>query len=334
MREKKELLILLLIAFLAFASPALAADNANELIDQIIPGFGEHLGDLKIELMASGVLGYDHNVNLNRYDEDGSMFMQDTLGVFGTYPIGDIFTLRGAYEFNSTKYFMWSHPDLVSNILSTGLDAQLLDSVLISVDYAADFVAFPHDEFQHYTSNEIATAIKHDINDWLYHKVDYSLTHKDYPKWATRNIWGFTIAEKREDDTNAFGHEVGMFIGDKTLVKATNRFIFNNSSELFLDYYNYRAYKTGGEVNHLITEKLYGSANFAYQYKEYDSRGVTHRNDEDQTDHTFFYGGSLFYDVTPKVSLGTTFDFTDNISNENDEKYEDMIVTGGVYVSF
>ncbi len=306
----------------------------EEQLGDVIPILvSKKIGKLNIDLSASVSGGYDVNVNLNRYDEDGSIFMQQALGINGKYPISDIFTLRGSYDLTSITYFKFSDPDILDNIIGVGLDTKIADNFLWSVDYAADFVGFPHDKFSEYTMNQVQTGLRHDITDWLYQKIIYQFFHKHYPRWKTRNAHGFFRLGDRDDTRNTVMHQFGLFLGDKTFVRTENKFYYNDSNEQYLKYYDYKAFKTKATLTHLITDKLYTSANFAYQYKAYDKRGVSD-SVVDQRDHLIMTGGSLFYDVIPTVSIGTSFDFRKNFSNENVQQYEDYIVSSGVYCSF
>lgn len=326
----KAVFIIPLFMCIFFVIAPAQADDSEYLIPTLVK---KNIGKLEIDLTASLITGYDSNMDLDRYDEDSSLFMQDRLGIAARYPISDIFLLRTSYDLTSTKYFKSSSPDMVDNVLGVGIDTKVTDYLLWSVDYAADFVDFPHDKFSDHTINEFETAIKQDITDWLYHKLGYEFSYKHYPKWKTRNSWGSLRMGDRHDRRNTVSHEIGMYIQDKTFIRATNKILFNDSNESFLRYYDYNAYAARAELNHLITDKLYGVVNFGYQYKDYTKRGIT-ASDEDQYDHLFSYGGAVFYDVIPTVSIGTTFDYSDNCSNENSEQYEDILVTTGVYCSF
>lgn len=294
---------------------------------------GKKIGKLDIDIMASVAYGYDANVNLNRYDKDGSIFTENTLGLYGTYPVSEIFTLRGNYDISLVKYFKFSDPDLLNNILGLGLDAEIAEGFLWSVDYKADFVDFPRDKFSKYTMNELEAALTQDITDWLYQRISYQFSHRYYPEWDTKNSQGNDMTRKREDYRNGLAHEFGVYLGDRTFIKSENMAYYNDSNELFLDFYDYRAFKTKASIAHLITDKFYESVSFAYQYKAYDKRGISDSH-IDQRDHLFICGVSVFYDVTPSVAIGTSVDFRKNYSNENDQAYEDCIMSSGVYCAF
>jgi hypothetical protein len=292
-------------------------------------------GKLKLDASASAVIGYDANVNLDRYDQDGSMFYQDALGLYAKYAlVDDKIFVKGGYDFTWIKYFSFSDPDLTDNVFSTGLEAKISDNITWSGDYILDFVGFPRDEFSKYTMNAFETSVKHYLTDWLYHKIAYEIFRKDYPKWKPRNNRGVVVTERgRSDIRNTVAHQVGVFMDNKTFLKTENKYYFNDSNELFLDFYDYHAFKTKTSLTRILTNKLYGSASFAYQRKMYTQRSVGGQ-EFDQRDNLYIYGISLFYDIIPSVSLGTSFDYRENNSNENQQKYEDYIVSSGVYAVF
>jgi len=333
-----------------FAAPALAVDNEDgqystvdvkpikkeEAVKYIIPTLvKKKYGNLNLGLSASIVGGYDTNVNLNRYDEDGSFFMQETLGLYADYIVSDGLKVRGGYDFTSIKYTHFSDPNLLDNMFNIGADLDLTDTLVYSLDYTVDFVDFPHDKISQYTMNMFETAIRHNITDWLYHKLTYELFYKHYSNWKPRNDWGIIVDQRdRNDIRNTLTHQIGAFIGDKTFIKSENKVYWNDSNELFLDFYDYVSYKTKASLTRLITNKLYGTASFAYQYRSYDQRSVSDRGYKDQRDHLFVYSATLFYDIFPSISIGTSMDFRDNNSNENQQKYEDFVVSSGVYCVF
>ncbi|MEA3305584.1 MAG: hypothetical protein U9R52_02085, partial [Candidatus Omnitrophota bacterium] len=224
-------------------------------------------------------------------------------------------------------------PDLLDNIIRIGLDTKIVGDFLWSIDYVVDFVGFPFDKNNEYTVNEIETGLRQDISDRLYQKIIYSFSHKHYPKRKTRNRGGVFRLGDREDTRNTFEHQLGLYLTDRTFVETENSIYFNNSNELYLDYYDYTSVKTKAGVVHLITDKLYGSANAGYQYKAYKNRSAS-GSSKDQADHLLMCGTSIFYDITPALSIGTNFDYRKNFSNEGEQKYTDYIMSGGLYARF
>ncbi|MFH1752691.1 MAG: hypothetical protein ABH875_00750 [Candidatus Omnitrophota bacterium] len=314
---------------------AKVATQKEEPVKYIVPAIlRKKYGKLILNAAASSISGYDNNVNLNRYDQDGSFFNQNNLSIHGKYPIvKDKLYLKSGYDFTWIKYFKFSDPDLVDNVLSAGIETKLPKDLTWEVGYAADFVGFPRDKISRYTMNLLETSLKQDVTGWLYHQIGYEFFHKHYPDWKTSNNNGELLERDRGDARNTVSHQVGVYVGDKTFVKLDNRFYRNTSNELFLQFYDYKAFKTRTSLTHILTNKLYGSANFSYQYKAYDKRSVAGK-EFDQRDHLVTCGTSIFYDIIPSVSLGVSFDLMDNRSNENQQKYEDCIISSGVYAVF
>ncbi|NQT06903.1 MAG: hypothetical protein HQ575_05115 [Candidatus Omnitrophica bacterium] len=342
MRSKLSILlpyiILSALCLSLFSLPAAAVEGDEVLEDQLgglIPGLmDKKIGKLEFDIVGSDTMGYESNYNLDRYDEDSSLFMQDTIGIYTRYPLIDnVCTLRTSYDFIWLRYFEDSEPNLADNMVGVGIDTQIADGYLWSLDYLADFVTFPHDKEINYVSNHIGTSITHDITDWLYQRISYEFSYKRYSKWKITNNQGNFFMGDREDKKNSVSHQFGLFVNDKTSITTDNEIYYNDSTEQFLQYYDYKSYRGGITVNHVATEKLYGSVNFGYQYKAYDKRSVSDRQ-RDQRDHLFIYGGSLFYDVIPSVSIGTTVDYRNNVSYENDQQYEDLMISSGVYWMF
>ena len=307
-----------------------AAPPARETILGIIP---KEIGKFKIDMLTSTSIAYDSNYNLNRYDEEGSLYTQQTLGIYGWYPLSKKTALRCGYDLAWIKYLVSSDPDLVDNMLSVGLDAKIDKDFIWSVDCIADFVKLPHSKNSAYTMNKVGTSIKQNITDWLYHKIGYQYLIKDYDRWKTRNHRLNVRLGDRVDRRNVILHQVGVFLSDFTFAKILNKAYINDSNENYMEYYDFRAWKSKLSLAQFITDKLYETVDFTYQYKAYEKRGIP-GSDEDQRDHLFIYGASLFYDLTPHTSLGLTFDLKKNYSNDNAEQYEDMIISTGLYCAF
>lgn len=287
----------------------------------------------RLDFSASVITGYDTNIYLDHYDATASMFIQESFGADVSSALLDNLTLRVGYDLASIKYTRESEPDLLDNIINGGLDIDVTDTLLLSVDYSADFVEFPHDKAEDYVINTCELGLRHDITDEFYQKIIYSLSHKYYSKWKTRSRDGFRRLGKREDWRNTIGHQLGYYLSDKTFIRADNAFYFNDSNEPFLSYYDYYVLKSKATVIHLITDSLYGSANVGYEYKRYDNRNISD-GDDNQRDRLIMCGASLFYDITPNVSVGTGFDYKRNISNEGNQKYRDFIISSGIYSRF
>jgi len=331
-----------LICGLLFASPILAVEDK----DILYPTIGKkeeavmekpakkEIEGFEYALSASALLGYDTNVRLEHYDNASSFFFQNTFGANSSSQLFELCTLRCSYDITSIKYFRESEPDLLDNILGIGLDTQMIDDLLFSLDYTLDFVDYPHDKASEYTMHEFSAGLRHDITDSLYHKLVYKFSSKDYTKWKTRNDGGIVRAGDREDRRNTLQHILGWYISDRTYLQAEHSLYSNNSNDMFLDFYDFRAFKTKGTILHLITEKLYALANAGYQYRAFRNRVVSDQVDGDQRDKLLMLGTSLFYDVKQDLSVGVNLDYSKNFSNEGDEKYQDLIISSGLYWNY
>jgi hypothetical protein len=348
--RKRYFILFLLISLTSvsiFASSSLAVEDEDVTYPSIskgkYPAVGKEITDVtskeepdrfKIDFYASAIGGYDTNIYLDHYDATSSCFIQENFGARGRYILSDYLTLRGEYNLASIKYFRESEVDLLDNVIKTGFDFKIMDSLLWSADYILDFVGFPHDKADEYTLNGLETCLRHNITDWFYHKITYTFSHKDYPKWKISNRDGVFQKDDREDNRNTLEHQLGLFLTDKTLIKIENTIYFNNSNELYLDYYDYAAVKTKTTAIQLITDKLYGLVNIGYQYKTFENRNLTDNVRSHQKDHLLMCGTSLFYDIIPNIAIGTNFDYRKNISNEGARKYNDYIISGGLYAKF
>ncbi|MEE8360458.1 MAG: hypothetical protein V3S04_05970, partial [Candidatus Omnitrophota bacterium] len=174
---------------------AKAGAEEEEPVKYIIPTIlRKQYGEFVLDAATSAIYGYDNNVNLNRYDQDGSFFFQNNLSIYGKYPIiEDKMYMIGGYDFTWIKYFKFSDPDLIDNVLTVGIRTYLPKDLSWYVGYKADFVGFPRDKISRYTMNLVETRLRHDVTDWLYHEIGYEFFHKHYPDWKTFNSRGVLL---------------------------------------------------------------------------------------------------------------------------------------------
>ncbi|MBN1871101.1 MAG: hypothetical protein JW800_00860 [Candidatus Omnitrophica bacterium] len=286
------------------------------------------------DLSSSLETGYDTNAYLEHYDEAASIFLQNAVGVETRSLIFEECVLRLAYDMTYLDYLRFAEPDLFDNIFTVGLDTQVTEKILWSLDYSLDLVGYPHDEASEYSISEIETGLKHSISDGLYHRLVYRYSNKEYTKWKIRNRVGTVQSSDREDKRNTIKYEMGYYMTDRTFLKPEFTVYFNDSNEAFIDYYDYTSIQTQLTGIHFLTDKIFTRLNAGYQYKSYDNRVVSDQDRGDQRDHLLSAGVSLFYDLNKNISLGTNFDYRKNFSNENSQKYTDYIMSCGIYYTY
>ena len=187
------------------------------------------------------------------------------------------------------------------------------------MDYRPDIVDLPHDQLGKYTEQRFETSLRQDISKRIYQKIIYGLSTRHYPKWAIRNNGGVFRFGNRNDLRNTVTHQIGFYLTDKVFLKEDNTFYYNHSNEQYLRYYDYKNYLTTTTLIHFTTKKLYETANFTYQYTSYDKRSVSDRQEKER-ENLFTFGGSVFYDITSYFTVGTTFNYRKNLSNEGKAK--------------
>jgi len=286
-----------------------------------------------INMSASLLFGYDDNARLDHYDGVGSMFFQEAVGISGKYPVNDTLAIRGSYDLTCINYLRTSDPNLVDNLFDIGMDKKIADNITWSFDYRPDIVDLPHDEFGKYTEQRFETSLRHDISKRIYQKITYGLSTRHYPKWPIRNNGGVFKFGKRNDLRNAVTHRLGLYLTDNIFLKEENEFYYNYSNEQYQEYYDYSSYITRTTLIHFMTKKLYEVANFSYQYIPYDKRSISDQQ-EKQRDNVFTFGGSVFYDFTSNLTVGTNFTYRKSFSNEGVNNYHDYIISSGVYCRF
>ena len=99
----------------------------------------------------------------------------------------------------------------------------------------------------------------------------------------TRNDRGWIFVRKRNDARNLIEYQAGAYLGDKTFIRSTNKYFYNDSNEMFEDYYDYWSFKTDASLIQLITDKLYAAINFAYMRTWYRERSILQGQEKQTT---------------------------------------------------
>lgn len=293
--------------------------------------------DQLVSNVTAGVTqGVDTNPLLDSSKKVDS-YTQELLDVHYKYPFYGSFLgfTDSKFGFNvmNTNYYKVTDVNTMDAIGDVNIEQEIFDKVVVSVGYVFEYMWFPRQEDGTYISNQGNASIKQNITKWLYQKFTYRILSKNFLSRMIR-LGNFSEGpDNRFDLRNAFEHELGVYITDKTKVKITNQFYINKSNDQFFDYYNYYNYRFGTSVVHFLTKKLYGIAGFYYQRRNYMERKVSDR-DATERDNLYLVTASLLYDITKDISVFINYSHSENHTNEPLEKYSDTVYSGGLYYSF
>jgi len=310
--------------------------SAPDHITAMVRPAKRFLRENKIELdFFAGVLqGYDNNVDLNP-DRNADGFLQTSIDTDLAYNFTDDFRFKLGSDITNILYYQFNDADLLDIYTTLGFetDLYLLDfKFTLDTNYGFDVVYFPFDEDGTYLGNEVNVSAKHYINDSIYYKVGYFFLHKYFTSNKALGSNGNTTDDLRKDSRNGFDCEFGIYF-EKAVLKLKGHIFYNESNDLYYDYYDYWSWRLKPSVILLLTNKLYTIASFAYEQRNYDDRLST-KNNETVYDDTYTLNGSLLYDITPTFTLAVNYSYRENASNEPLQKYSGSIITAGAYFTF
>ncbi len=277
--------------------------------------------------------GYDSNIHLDHYDDVGSLFAQQAGSADAAYVLSDYLRLRGSYYITSIRYFRESEPDLLNSTLGAGFDVALNDRLVSSFEYSADMIDFPSDSANDYTTHTLSAALTREHSESLSDELRYTYSFSHYPRWKTFNAGGIVRVGDRQDSCHSVDYRIDYGVTPRLLVRGEASFDYNNSNDLYLDYYDYYAAGGTGTGVYFFSERLYALVSGGYELSRYENRTLTDR-DQEQKDHLLTGGASLFYEITDAVTLNARYDYRRNMSNEGALSYMNHIVSGGVFYRF
>ncbi|MGB2630877.1 MAG: hypothetical protein WBD17_06610, partial [Candidatus Omnitrophota bacterium] len=196
-----------------------------------------------------------------------------------------------------------------------------------------DYYSYPNEKESTFLGWEVHTSLRHFILEWLYHEPQYEYIRRWYPDWKVSKNTGQIDNANRLDDRHKFKYTFGMYF-PTFMIKCSNEVYYNDSNDMFQDYYDYWVYRVRPSIMYFLTDNLYTDVSFVYRHYWYDDRRSTEKSWELVRDNTFIATLALYYDVTKNITLEATYSYTENTSNDPFNKFTDSIVSGGIYFSF
>jgi len=303
-------------------------------VDQMTEPIKKHLRENNIELnFFAGILqGFDNNVNLDpTRKKDG--FLQISLNTELAYKYTDDIRLTAENDTSNIVYYNTHSANLLDIYNRIGLELDLNDDMFtLGTDYALDFVYFPIDIDGTYIGNEVRAYAKHNITDWLEHRIRYKFLYKSYTRGRAVKADGYQ-GKFRRDYRNGLDYQAELYLMDKAILRGNIECYYNKSNYKYFNYYDFWSFRVKPSLIVMFTEKLYANSSFSYQQRLYDAR-LSSITNEHVYDNTYTVNVSVLYDLSKSFTVAINYSYRENSSNEPLQKYSGSIVTGGVYYSF
>ena len=288
--------------------------------------------------------GYDNNVYLNSARE-ADPFTQVMFKTTFVSPLTDMVDAVLGYEFMSLTYPQESDVDMFKNGIRIGTDTKITDDIKLSSSYYLDYVDYPNTGDDDFLSHKAEFVIRQDLPYKMYHSFGYEFMFKDYNQRQTRvqgvsNILGFPVplgilntGKTRDDLRQTVQYEIGKYF-PKDLLKLGFEYYYNDSSERYLNYYDYDSYKVSASLTHVFNDKIFGYASFSSQFRDFRSRVLSTNIGSLEQDTTYIMTSALFYNLNKSLTLGVNYTYRENDSNEPIENYSGSLISLGAYYKF
>ncbi|MCM8791042.1 MAG: hypothetical protein NC938_05005 [Candidatus Omnitrophica bacterium] len=291
---------------------------------------------LKVEITTSVTQGVDSNPLLDSTHKADN-YTQEMFDLHFKYPLvaeslGKTDVRFGVNALN-VNYFRVTDVNIFDGVADVYLDHNIAKDLDFSAGYVFESMWYPHNREGNYLGNSFVVSLKHTVTKWLYQRAMYRLEYRSYFDRKVR-LSNYTLSsELRADLRNTCRYELGIYIGKKVKLRVLNDYYVNESNYQYMDYYDYWANRTGCALTAILSKRLFGTAGFYYQRRNYYERQVSD-SEALQRDNLYIVTGSLIYDMTDNLSAFVNYSHSENHTNEPLERYVDTMYSGGLSYFF
>lgn len=340
MKENKRIVLLVILGVLClplfcFASDRITAAEVTPRIkkitlDENVDKTFFEKGKTKNLLAVSA--GYDSNTHLDSR-RIGDAFVQTFFKTTFTSPLNKTLSAILEYEIMNLLYTGESKLDLLNNGLHAGLEKKINKNLTLSTGYYLDWTNYINTGEDDFVSDRLDFKIKQDLPFKAYHSFRYELSYQNYSQRHTRSAAVTYSDKKRSDFRDTLEYEVGKYL-PKDLYKLGFQYYYNDSNETYLKYYDYDSYKISASLTHLFNDKVFGYASFGRQFRDYRTRPLSLDSQFKEWDRTYLMTSSLYYNWSKSLTIGLSYTYRENWSNEPVENYSGSLISLASYYRF
>lgn len=287
---------------------------------------------LEVTAFADVQQGYDNNVDLDsEHHRDG--FLQGMANLDIGYEAMDNLKLKGGIDIFETIYYKYNVNNLSDISPYAGFDLEISPEIISRNRFIFDYFAYPNEKESTYAGIALTSYLRHYISEDIYHEGGFEYLRRWYPDRKRFLSTAVKGNKDRVDSRYRVKYNVGVYT-ERFLVKVSNQLSYNDSNDLYQDYYDYWMYRLKPSVMFFFTDKFYTDVSLIYKYTWYRNRTTTQDASKKERDNTYMLNTSLYYDISKNITFGVTYSYSENVSNDPFQKYSDSIVSGGIYYSF
>lgn len=287
---------------------------------------------LEVSVFADLQQGFDNNVELNsKRRRDG--FLQNSFSVDLEYAHDERLSFFTGTDLFSTIYYNLNDNNILDVAPYAGMEWEVTPDLVWTNKITYDYFSYPNERENTFNGLILSTYLRQYLRPTIYHEAGYEYVPRWYPDRKTFNSRGFMTSDDREDKRHRIKYNIGFF-SYRFFFRLSNELRRNDSNDMFQDYYDYWMYRLRPSLMIFITDRFYSDFTLIYKFTAYDERRSTEDINRKQKDNTYLFNASLFYDINNNVTLGVTYSYSENDSNDPYQEYSGSIITGGLYYSF
>jgi len=285
----------------------------------------------KLRARVNLIYGYDTNPRLSSIRK-GDSFEEFIYSLSLRKKLGKS-TFFGYYDFDLVNYSEFTDLSNYLNHLRLGADRRFGKVHLgIGIDYT--YLWYPHYREGDFFFLKKFLYIRQRISRRLRYEISYENGAKNYQhNKSLGDTIGVYQDKKRRDERNTFALKFGYRVMPRLYLRWKNYFSLNDSNARYVDYYDYKSYRTSLGCNYKLSSRWFMLWDFTYQRKNYSSRTVTLRS-YSQRDNLYITTIELIYKLNPHSRLYTYYTYRQNSSNDAYEEYSDSIMGIGIRYQF
>lgn len=286
----------------------------------------------KTKLLVAAIQGYDNNVFLDSRRKHDT-FSEGILDAGVIYPLNGRWDVIGGISAHDITYWEATDANLIDTDLKFGFEGKLLSGMTITAYNDIEMVEYQANDDGEYVGDKAGIILKQKLPNNFFNSFGYEFFYKNYSDRKARNGWGGLSGKDRVDYRNTVDYELGRYF-KKSMFKVFSEYYFNNSNDIYLDYYDYDSIRLGSSMIYLIADKMTTYFSYYRQFKDYSDRTIPGDTTTGEKDRTWVAAASVFYNISKSTTLGLNYSYRQNLSNNPIQKYSGSITSVGLYCRF
>ncbi len=285
----------------------------------------------RLHFYYGAIEGYDRNPRLGS-PRKGSGFTEQDLGAGYLHRLGSKFIYRLSSHLRYVNYYKFANENLFEPKLRAETALELRPGVFLESEYDTLWFWQPDNAQGNFHEQAVKVGLKHYlIPRRLYHKPSYIFQYRGHTKAKARFADGTASQTERHDVTHRLDYEIGFHPVPQLLLRVNQQLGRNDSNDQLLDFYDYSFYQVTPSVTWAATDRLLLIGGVQFQHNKYDDRAV--RGTAERENFTAVFG-SVFYHVTPSVSVGCHWVYVKDDSNLPELEFQGSNFSAGLYIHF